>query len=135
MNSQISILNDKIAKANLQIQATNLTLAQLDQHINDTQAQITVTQSDIQNKKVAMGDLLQELYQTDGVSFVEIFLKDPHLSDFWNDTQSLTLSQANLQEAVTQVQDLQNTLQDQEQQFERRVRCGERGGLSAVAGR
>ena len=118
LSSQIATLNDKIASLNLQIQATNLTLSELNDSISQTQSQITVTQSDIADKKAALGDLLQELYENDQVSLIETFLKDPQLSDFWNDTQNLTLLQDNLRVGVVQVTNLQGQLQDQEQQFE-----------------
>jgi peptidoglycan hydrolase CwlO-like protein len=118
LSSQISTLNAKIASINLQIRATNLTLSELDDNIAQTQSQITVTQSDIVDKKAALGDLLQELYKNDQVSLIEAFLKDPQLSDFWNDTQNITLLQDNLRVGVVQVTDLQGQLQDQEQQFE-----------------
>ncbi len=118
LNGQIKVLNDKIAKLNLQIQATTLTLTELNQNIAQTQLQITVTQTDIANKKTALGSLLQNLYENDQVSLVEMFLKNPHLSDFWNNTQNISLVQNNLRIAVVQVADLQGELQDQEQQFE-----------------
>ena len=48
-------------------------------------------------------------------TLIEAFLRDPQLSDFWNDTQNITLLQDNLRVAVQQVTDLQGQLQDQEQ--------------------
>ncbi len=118
LNGQIGQLNAKIASLNLQIQATNLTIQQLDQQIGDTQSQIAVTQTDITNKKAAIADLVKSLYQTDQVSLIEIFLKNPRLSDFWNETQDISLLQDNLRVAVQQITDLQSQLQNQEQQFE-----------------
>ena len=118
LSSQIATLNAKIASLNLQIKATNLTLSQLNDSITQTESQITVTQSDIADKKAALGDLVQELYVNDQVSLIEAFLKDPQLSDFWNDTQNITLLQDNLRTGVVQVTNLQSQLQDQEQQFE-----------------
>jgi peptidoglycan hydrolase CwlO-like protein len=118
LNGQIAELNAKVAKLNLQIEATNLTLAQLDQQIGQTQSQIAETQVDIQNKKVALGNLLDGLYQTDGETFMEMFLKSPRLSDLWSNVQDIDLLQNNTRMAVEQVTDLQGQLQDQEQQFE-----------------
>jgi membrane-bound lytic murein transglycosylase B len=118
LSDQIGILNDKIAKLNLQIRATSLTLSELNQSIAQTQSRITVTQADIVNKKTALGNLIQNLYENDQVNLMEMFLKNPHLSDFWNDTQNISLLQDNLRVAVEQVTDLQGQLQDQEQQFE-----------------
>jgi peptidoglycan hydrolase CwlO-like protein len=118
LSGQIGVLNNKIAKLNLQIRATNLTLTELNQNIVQTQSEITVTQADIVSKKAALGNLLKNLYESDHMSLVEMFLKNPQLSDFWNNTQSISLLQDNLRIAVTQVIDLQGQLQDQEQQFE-----------------
>jgi len=118
LNNQINILNDKISSLNLQIQATNLTISQLDDDIASTQSQITVTQSDIVSKKTAIAGLMNSLYQDDQVSLIEIFLKDPQISDFWDDTQNVALLQDNLRAAVQQITDLQTQLEGQEQQFE-----------------
>ncbi len=117
LNGEISQLNAQVAKLNLQIQATTLTIRQLDQQIASTQTQITATQADILNKKAAIGNLVQSLYETDRVSLIEVFLRSPRLSDFWGDTQNIALVQDNLRVAVQQVTDLQSQLQDQEQQY------------------
>jgi len=118
LNGEISLLNSKIAKLNLQIEATNLTISQLDGQIKSTQSQITVTQADIADKKTAIGGLMNNLYQDDHVSLIEAFLKNPRLSDFWDDAQNVVLLQDNLRVTVQQITDLQSQLQDQEQQFE-----------------
>jgi peptidoglycan hydrolase CwlO-like protein len=118
LNGQIGILNDKIASLNLQIQATTLTIQQLNSQIADTQSQISTTQADIVNKKTAMGSLVQSLYEDDQISLVQIFLQNPRLSDFWSETQAISLLQDNLRLTVQQITDLQDQLQNQEQQFE-----------------
>ena len=115
LKGQITSLNAQIAKLNLQIRAINLTIAQLDQTISDTQSQIVITQSDIMSKKTAIGELLQGVYQDDNVSLLQAFLKNPQLSDFWSETQNLSLVQDNLRVAVQQTVDLQDQLQNKEQ--------------------
>lgn len=118
LSGEIAQLNAKIAKLNLQIQATSLTLKQLNQQISATQAQIQVTKADIVDKKAAIAGLVQSIYHNDGVSLMEIFLRNPRLSDFWNDTQDIALVSDNLRLTVEQITDLQGQLQDQEQQFQ-----------------
>ena len=118
LNGEISTLNAKIAKLNLQIQATTLTIKQLNSQIADTQSQIVVTQADIANKKTAIQGLMNSLYEQDHVSLIQAFLQNPRISDFWQNTQNITLLQDNLRAAVAQITDLQSQLQDQEQQFE-----------------
>jgi membrane-bound lytic murein transglycosylase B len=117
LNGQINILNDKIASLNLQIQATGLTVQQLNDQIADAQSQITTTQASIINKKAAMGVLMENLYQDDHASLIQVFLQNPQLSDFWDETQAITLMQDDLRLTVQQIANLQGQLQDQEQQF------------------
>lgn len=118
LNGQIGILNDKIASLNLQIKATSLTIQELNSQIADTQSQITTTQADIVSKKAAIGSLMQNLYQDDQISLIQVFLQNPRLSDFWGETQAITLLQDNLRLTVQQITDLQSQLQSQEQQFQ-----------------
>jgi membrane-bound lytic murein transglycosylase B len=115
LSGQISSLNAQIAKTNLQIQAINLTLAQIDDDMNQTESEITVTQSDIQNKQAAIGNLLQTVYENDQVNLLQAFLQNPEISDFWSDTQNISLLQDNLRVAVQQTVTLQGQLQEKEQ--------------------
>jgi peptidoglycan hydrolase CwlO-like protein len=115
LKGQITSLNDQIAKLNLQIQAINLTMAQIDSQMSETQSEIAVTQSDLVNKKTAIGQLLQNVYETDQVNLLQQFLKNPQLSDIWSDAQNISLLQDNLRVAVQQTADLQGQLQDKEQ--------------------
>jgi peptidoglycan hydrolase CwlO-like protein len=115
LSGQISSLNAQIAKTNLQIRAINLTLSQIDQTISQTQNEIDITEADITNKKGAIGKLLQSVYESDQVNLLQTFLKNPQLSDFWSDAQSISLLQDNLRVTVQQTVDLQNQLQDKQQ--------------------
>jgi peptidoglycan hydrolase CwlO-like protein len=115
LKGQITSLNAQISKLNLQVRAINLTITQIDQNIADTQTQIGITQSDLVSKKTAIGDLLQSVYQDDNVNLLQAFLKNPQLSDFWSETQNLSLVQDNLRVAVQQTTDLQTQLQNTEQ--------------------
>jgi peptidoglycan hydrolase CwlO-like protein len=117
LSGQISQLNAQIAKVNLQIQATQLTIKQLDQEIADTQSQITVTEGDIASEKMALGQLLQSLYQTDHTSLLQILLQNPHLSDFWANSEDLTLAQDNVRVNVERITDLMSQLQNQQQEY------------------
>lgn len=115
LKGQISSLNAQIAKLNLQIRAINLTLAQIDQQITQTQTEILTTQDDIENKKQAIGQLLQSVYENDNTNLLQIFLSNPRLSDFWSDAQNISLIQENLRIAVQQTRDLQMQLQNKQQ--------------------
>lgn len=118
LSQQIAILNDKIASVSLQIQATHLTAQQLSADIAETQSQIAAIQADIATKKTAMGILMQEAYQNDQVPLVQSFLENPQLSDFWSNTEDLTLVENNLRVTAQQVAGLQSELQNEEDQFQ-----------------
>jgi membrane-bound lytic murein transglycosylase B len=117
LSGQIGQLNAQIAKVNLQIQATQLTMQQLDQEIADTQSKITITQEDIVAKKAALAELLQGLYETDRVSLLALFLKNPNLSDAWVESQNLALAQDGVRLNVEQITDLATQLQSQQQEY------------------
>jgi peptidoglycan hydrolase CwlO-like protein len=117
LNNQIAELNDKISSLTLQIQATNLTIEQLNEDISSTQSQITTIQASIANKKEAMETLLQVSYEDNNESMIQVFLQNPQLSDFWDETNAITLLQNNLRLTAQQITDLQSQLQNQEQEF------------------
>jgi membrane-bound lytic murein transglycosylase B len=118
LNTQIAILNDKIASVNLQIQATNLTAAQLSSDMAAAQSEIATLQADVATKKAAMGTLMQDLYQNDQVSLVQAFLQNPQLSNFWSDTQNITLVAGDLRLTAQEISSVQSQLQNEEQEFQ-----------------
>jgi len=117
LKGQITLLNDKIAKLNLQIQAVSLTLTQLNKKITETQGQIEVTEKNIESKKTALGKLIQDVYQNQRVSLLEVFLKNPRLSDFFTSVNNITLIQTNLRVTIGDITDLKNDLEEKEEQF------------------
>lgn len=117
LKGEISKLNDKIAKLNLQIKAINLTLTQLDLKINETQEKITITENTIESDREALSGLIRNMYQNEQASLVEIFLKNPRLSDFFSNMNNLALVQNNVRITINQIADLRNQLKDQRDQF------------------
>lgn len=117
LKGEISRLNSKVASINLQIKAISLTLSQLDRSIDDTQHQIISTEQSIETNKGTLAGLLQELYTNERTTLLEVFLKNPKLSDFFSDVNSLTLLQDNLRVAIVQTKDLHVRLQEQKDQL------------------
>ncbi|MEK7195517.1 MAG: lytic murein transglycosylase [Patescibacteria group bacterium] len=117
LKSEIGRLNSNISKLNLQIQAVNLTLKDLKGKIGDTEEQITSTERDIYSHKSALSDLLQNIYERDRLTLVEVFLKNPKLSDFFTDVNSLALMQDNLRVAINDITDLRDQLKDKKEQL------------------
>lgn len=117
LKEEISRLNDKIAKLNLQIQAINLTLREFDKKIGETKSKIVITEETISARRLAMGRLLQGLYENDGTPLLTVFLSNPKLSDFFGNIQGIVLLQNNLRLAVLEMQDLRNQLNNQREEL------------------
>ena len=117
LKGEVARLNSKIAKLNLQIKAINLQIGQLDQKITETEGQITTTEEEIDRNKTALARLLNEVYQSDQATLLHIFLKNPKLSDFFSDLNSIALVQGNLRLAIREISDLRDELEDQKEQY------------------
>lgn len=117
LKGEIAKLNNSIVKLNLQIQAINLTLSQLDTKIAETQYQIMSAENDIAAHQQSLAALIQNLYESEQESMIEILLKNPRLSDFFGDLNNITLLQNDVRVAIEQIADLRSELKDQQEQF------------------
>jgi membrane-bound lytic murein transglycosylase B len=117
LNNEIAKLNDKIALLNLRIKSINLTLTRLDTKIGETQLEINTTEEAIEEKREALVGLVRRMYQSEQASLIEIFLRSPQLSDFFQSLNSLALVQNNVRITIDQITDLKSQLQDQRDQY------------------
>ncbi|MBI4094675.1 MAG: lytic murein transglycosylase [Candidatus Liptonbacteria bacterium] len=117
LKGQINQLNDKVSKLNLQIRAVNLSLTQLDQKIDETETNITTTEEKIQLNRGAMRDLLRNIHQNEQLSLLEIFFRQPKLSDFFDDLNSIDLLQDRLRTSLIDAKNLHEQLSEQKTQL------------------
>lgn len=117
LSTEVKSLDSKISKLNLQIKAIKLNLSQLDKKINETESQILVTRENLDANRGTLGGILRDMYQTERVSMMEVFLKSPKISDFFDDMNDLALLQNSLQQAIKKIADLQKDLEDQKEQL------------------
>lgn len=117
LKGEITRLNDKVAKLNLQIRAINLTLTQLDRKIDQTKSQISVTEASIASNREALGELLRSIDLGDQETLVEIFLKNPQISDFFNDVNSVSLLQSNIRVTISRISDLKTDLESRQEEL------------------
>ena len=111
LKGEINRLNAQIAKTNLQIRAVNLTLSQLTKKIGTTEEEIKGTEASIAANEAALGELVRQLYQAEDATFVEVFLRNPTLSDFFNELNALSVLQLNLQNSIARVRGLKDELE------------------------
>ena len=117
LSGEISSLNNKIYKLNLEIKAIKLNIAQIDNQIDETQFQIGTTEEDIKDNKDSLAELLKELHANEQASLVEIFLKSPRISDFFDDLNSIALLQSGLQVTIGKIEGLKLKLEEQKDQL------------------
>lgn len=117
LKNEIDTLNAKIAKINLEIKAINLKINQLNEKINQTENQINLTQNTLNKRETALIELLKKLYVNNNQSILEIILKNPRLSDFFNDLNNIVLLQNDLRITISQIKDLKSQLEEQKIQY------------------
>lgn len=115
LKSEIKKLEAKIAKLSLQIKAVTLNLKNLDAEINSTQTQINVLESDIDVNKKNLSLILQVVYENDDSNLMEVLLKNPQLSDFFGDLNSLLSVQDNLRIVLEKIVESRQKLIDEKE--------------------
>jgi peptidoglycan hydrolase CwlO-like protein len=110
LKGEINTLNAKINKINLQIKAVTLSIRQLDGEITTTNGKIGNTQQKIGSTKDSIGGIVKALYENDKDGLVEVLLKNPQLSDFFNNVNNLVEVQNNLRLSLTELKSLKDDL-------------------------
>jgi peptidoglycan hydrolase CwlO-like protein len=115
LQSEIDRLNTKISKLNLQLKAVTLTISQLDKNIKSTQNDIVDKEQNITDTKGVIGNLLQNIYEHESATTIEILLQNPQLSDFFGNLNNTLVVQDNLREQLEKVVALRDELVDKQQ--------------------
>lgn len=115
LKSEIDSLNAKIAKLNLQIKAINLTISELDNSISLTRDGIKKTESNISDTKDVISKLLQDVYENENLSTIQVFFQNPKLSDFFSSVNDVVTVQDNLQDELKKVLALRADLMDKQE--------------------
>lgn len=127
LQSEISRLNTKVEKLNLQIKAVTLTLAKLDEEIGENQKEIQATERDLEFNKDALGRSLQQVYEHQQTSLMEVLLRNPRLSDFFGDVNNLMEVQDGLSAMIQKIGELKTELIS-----EREILAVKRGDAAAL---
>lgn len=110
LTGEINSLNSKINKLNLQIKAINLSLTKLDKEIVENKSNIRVTEDKLELNKTALYRLIRDIYEKDRAGLVEVLLKKPRISDFFNNINSSLSIQGNLALTVDAIKNLRGKL-------------------------
>lgn len=115
LNGEINTLNAKINKLNLQIKAITLSIKKLDEEISATAGRIDNTETEIDSTKGVLSESLRLLYENDEQGLMEILLKSPQLSDFFNNVNDLLSLQDSLRISLGQLKVLKDELMDEKE--------------------
>lgn len=115
LEGEIQRLNNKIKTLNLQIKAIMVNLQRLDKDIESTKEKISQTELDIVHQQESLSALLQDLYESESKSVVEMIVANPKLSDFFLDINNLLVLQDNLRLGLERVVELKTQLMDEKE--------------------
>ncbi len=115
LSSEIWRLEANISKINLQIKAIKISLRKLDQEIEDTKADISETEQGIARSRGVLMSLIQNIYEQDSETIMEILIKNPRLSDFFGSVNDLIAVQDSVRASLEQIIELRKQLIVQEE--------------------
>jgi len=115
LNSQIEILENRQAKAEIEIEATNLEINKTDLEAKKISLDIMDINSRIEQQKDHIAKLLRLVYKQDQVSSLEILLLNNSISEFLNQSKYLENTNEELRNSLAKLQNDKTRL-DQAQQ-------------------
>ncbi len=115
---QVSTLKNKISQLDLQIRRSNIVIQNLGLQIEDTETSIHKTSLKIEDLKDKLSVILQEIYEKDQTSAVEILFAAATLSDFFDNLMALETLNSKSQEFLEEIKALKETLENQKQSLD-----------------
>ena len=113
LNATIKKLNTSIYLTEKQIEATSLEIERLN-------LEIILTQQKIFSNKKGLAESLRRINEAESQSLVEIILKHPHLSDFFNDLERLETFQKEVHTALKSLTDLKASLEAKNEELKKK---------------
>lgn len=110
LSSQISYLSTRIARTEAEIELTENQIDENSLEIQDTENKIKQNENNINQTKTNLREFLQELYQRDEDSELEILLGNDSLSAYFNNLRTLTVLQDQTKESLKQLKDFKTNL-------------------------
>jgi len=104
LKNQLAILENQIKKIELDIQINTEKISQTILEITKTEKEITEKEEKIANHKEQLAELIRKINQNDNLTYLEIFLVNSNLSDFFDEIQILNSVQKDVQITVNNVQ-------------------------------
>ena len=120
LERDVAILNAEIKKSQLAIQARNLSINRLSSDIVGKQGTIESLGAELVREKSSLAQILRKRYQTDSLSLVEMVLGNSNLSDFFEDYDSFSAIEKELQTSFGEIEVAKNATQGQKVSLEKK---------------
>ncbi|MDD4332852.1 MAG: peptidoglycan DD-metalloendopeptidase family protein [Patescibacteria group bacterium] len=113
LNNQLSIIEDRIAKSEIELESAELEIDKTNLEIKKTNLEIDTKNREIEREKEHISNVLRIIYKQDQVSSLEILLMNDSLSDFLNEMKYLEDVNSEILNSVENLKDYKKQLEDQ----------------------
>ncbi len=113
----VSALTAKINTAQASIKSKNIAIASLGKNINEKQAVITELDTQIGRGRQALRTLLQKTNEIDSYTIAEAVLSNKDLSEFFQDVDAYSETQASLQEVFNELRGFKQKTQAEKEEL------------------
>lgn len=108
--NQLSILDNRLAKAQLDIDSTNLNIDKTNLEIQKIELDVENVNTEIETEKQHMSSLLRLMYKQDQVSAMEMLLLNDSLAEFLNQAKYLENTNSKIKESLDLLKDKKDQL-------------------------
>lgn len=122
LNAQINFLDRNISKTDIKIKLAETQIEQKNEEIKKIGLEIQLKENDINEKRTEIAEVLRLIYENSKKSFLEIFLLNNSLSDFFNQWQYKEKLQELLQKSVDKLHIIKDSLNTQKSDLETKKR-------------
>lgn len=108
--NQLSILENRLAKAQLDIDSTNLNIDKTNLEIQKIELDVENVNTEIENEKQHMSSLLRLMYKQDQISTMEMLLLNDSLAEFLSQAKYLENTNSKIKESLDSLKDKKDQL-------------------------
>ena len=118
LERDISILDGKIHRADLGLQARRVVIEQLNEQIGDKAEVIKILDRRLVKQSQSLADLLRKVHEVDDFSLVEVLLSNQDFSEFFTDFESLRSVNSSLGDSLRALRTIKNDTREQKDSLE-----------------
>lgn len=119
--NQLDILDNRIAKAQLDIELVETDIDRTNLEINKTNLEITDKETEIAREKEHIGAVLRLLYKQDRASVLEVLLLNDNFSEFLNQAKYLEDINGELSAGVNKLEKLKSDLEERKGDLSKKI--------------